>query len=80
MSEKIYVGKLSQRVNKFGDNEIKIGYTKEHLQALLDNVSESGWVNVVQKLGKNGEPYQQIDTWKPSNTAPATVEQDSLPF
>lgn len=78
MSEKIYVGKLSQRVNKFGDNEIKIGYTKEHLQSLLDNVSESGWVNVVQKLGKNGEPYQQIDTWKPSN-APTTSGEE-LPF
>jgi hypothetical protein len=79
MSEKIYVGKLSQRVNKFGENEVKIGYTREHLQTLLDNVNENGWVNVVQKLGKNGEPYQQIDTWKPKAAA-ASDEQESLPF
>lgn len=78
MSEKIYVGKLNQRVNKFGENEVKIGYTREHLQTLLDNLSESGWVNVVQKLGKNGEPYQQIDTWKPK--AVATTAEDELPF
>ena len=80
MSEKIYVGKLSQRVNKFGDSEIKIGYTKEHLQSLLDNLSDSGWVNVVQKLGKNGEPYQQIDTWKPTNATASVAKEESLPF
>jgi len=74
-NEKIYVGRVETKENKFGDLETKIGLTAENLQVLTENLSERGWVNLTLKTTKEGKPYLQVDNWKPAG-APA----DNLPF
>lgn len=87
---KIYIGKIRTVTNKFGKTETKIALGPEDLKKLTDNTNEKGWVNVVIKEGKNGDPYGSIDTWKPNGagTAAAASEapaggdapEDDLPF
>ena len=76
MSEKIYVGRLEQRTNKFGEPEVSIGYSKDDLDKLYANLNDKGWVNVRQSLGKSGKPYQQINTY----VAKTTDVDSDLPF
>lgn len=80
MSEKLYVGNLQERTNNFNEPEIKIGYSKEHLDLLYKNLNENGWVNVVQRTGKTGKVYQQIDTWQPKAKAATNDTDEELPF
>jgi len=65
-NEKIYVGRVETKENKFGDLETKIGLTAENLQVLTENLSERGWVNLTLKTTKEGKPYLQVDNWKPA--------------
>ncbi len=76
-NEKVYVGRVETKENKFGDIETRIGLTSENLQVLSDHLSEKGWVNLILKTTKEGKPYLQVDTWKPAG---ATVAQEDLPF
>lgn len=90
MSDKIFIGKAEKKQTQYGEFT-KVGLTKADLDKLQENLSEKGWVNIVIKDGKNGNPYVQIDNWKPSGSGameskPAPVEssrfsgQDDLPF
>lgn len=88
MSDKIFVGKGEKKQTQYGDL-IKFGFTEKDLATMKEHLSEKGWVNVVIKEGKNGQPYAQIDTWKPSGAAatqqmpPASTSfsgQDDIPF
>lgn len=90
MSDKIFVGKGEKKQTQYGEL-IKFGFTEKDLTTMTEHLSEKGWVNVVIKDGKNGQPYAQIDTWKPSapqaaktQMPPATPTsfsgQDDLPF
>lgn len=90
MSDKIFVGKGEKKQTQYGDL-IKFGFTEKDLATMKEHLSEKGWVNVVIKEGKNGQPYAQIDTWKPSGAAAPQAQmppakptsfsgQDDLPF
>lgn len=87
MSDKIFVGKGEKKQTRYGDL-IKFGFTEKDLATLKEHLSDKGWVNVVIKEGKNGQPYAQIDTWKPSGDDgpqmhPASTSfsgQDDIPF
>jgi hypothetical protein len=60
MNDKIFVGRAEQITNKFGGIETRVGYTKEHLDALVANLNEKGWVNTSIRTSKEGKPYQEI--------------------
>lgn len=92
MSDKIFVGKGEKKQTQYGEL-IKFGFTEKDLTTMTEHLSEKGWVNVVIKDGKNGQPYAQIDTWKPSGSAPQAAKtqmppaaptsfsgQDDIPF
>lgn len=84
MSEKKYVGKLNAGTNKFGEPEIRIGYKKEDLEFLLSQVDDRGWVNLYQRVARDGRTYQVfIPYTKPSNenvdVAPAK-NNGEIPF
>ena len=69
MSDKVFVGKGEKKQTKYGDL-VKFGFTEKDLDTMKQHMSEKGWVNIVIKDGKNGQPYAEIDTWKPSGAAP----------
>ncbi len=86
MSEKVFFGNCKARTNKFGEQEVSIGFTADDIKRLEANLNEKGWVNVIQKSSKEGKPYIQLDTWTPG-TAAATAkpaasvpEDEELPF
>lgn len=68
MSDKIFIGKAEKKQTQYGEFT-KVGLTTADLDKLRDNLSDKGWVNIVIKDGKNGNPYVQIDNWKPSGDA-----------
>lgn len=88
MSDKIFVGKGEKKQTQYGDLT-KFGFTEKDLATMKEHLSEKGWVNIVIKDGKNGQPYAQIDTWKPSGAAAPQMPpakptsfsgQDDMPF
>jgi hypothetical protein len=72
MSDKIFVGKVTEKQTKFG-NLIKIGLNEKDLQKLEDNLSQTGWVNLALKPSKKGGFYLEIDTYgqAPAPAAPS---------
>lgn len=84
---KIYIGKIRTVTNKFGKTETKIALGPEDLTKLTSNANEKGWVNIVIKEGKSGDPYGSIDTWTPKansagSDAPSSdgAPEEELPF
>ena len=93
--EKIYVGRTTEAQNKFGEQEVNIGFTAEDITKLQENLNEKGWVNLVLKKSKEGKPYLQVNTWsgksggaavRPVTSQDASEavglggDQDELPF
>ena len=74
MSDKIFVGKVEKKQTQYGELT-KISLNTTDLDKIKENMNEKGWVNIVMKDGKNGNPYLQIDNWKPSGSGAAPVEQ-----
>lgn len=77
MGTPIYVGKA--RRGKFKDS-VSIGFNRDHLQILLANMSETGWVNLIVSPQKNNpDKYSvKIDDWQPRSAykAEERVEQE----
>ena len=52
----------------------------------LKERAENGWINLNINIGRSGNPYVELDTWKPdgskkSESAPAPEEKkEPLPF
>jgi hypothetical protein len=67
MSKPVYVGSAVKHP-KF-EGVIKMGFSKEHLKILADNLTESGWVNLlVSPQLANKEKYSiKIDDWQPKS-------------
>jgi hypothetical protein len=68
---------------------VKISFSKKDLQTMMDNLSESGWINTVLKEKKekvDGKPthYLEVDNYKsiPANGLTNGIKNDStdLPF
>jgi len=80
MSDKVFVGKGEKKQTQYGELT-KFGFTEKDLNTMKEHLSEKGWVNVVIKDGKNGQPYAQIDTWKPSGSTqyPQTPQAERAP-
>jgi hypothetical protein len=74
---KIYVGRTTEKENKFGEVETQIGFTQEHIDALQQNLNAKGWVNVTLRKSKEGKPYCEI--YVPDSVA-AVQDSNDLPF
>ena len=91
-TEKIYVGKLTQRVNNFNEPETKIWFGPQDFEKLDKVRQEKGDnANLVIKLSKEGKPYMIVDNWEPNKVnnwepkkaavaAEPTGEDTDLPF
>jgi hypothetical protein len=79
MSEKIYVGKVSQKENKFGQVETAISFGPQDWEKI--GVKFDGWKNFVLKSSKEGKPYVELNTWVPAEKkAEDKQSNDGLPF
>jgi hypothetical protein len=86
MTDKVFCGNAKVVQTKYGEM-VKISFSKKDLQTMMDNLSESGWINTVLKEKKEkieGKPthYLEVDNYKPTPVNGLTngkVEND-LPF
>ena len=86
MADKVFCGNAKVVQTKYGEM-VKISFSKKDLQTMMDNLSESGWINTVLKEKKEkieGKPthYLEVDNYKPTPANGLTngkVEND-LPF
>jgi hypothetical protein len=87
MSEKIYVGKAKSITTKFGQIT-KLSFGPNDFEKLNEHKNAAGWVNLEILSGRDGNPYAQIDNFKPTaqggapKAAPVNQEapSDDLPF
>jgi hypothetical protein len=73
-NEKIYIGKVEAKENKFGGVETNISFGPKDWEKLGINCAE--WKNFVLKSNKEGKPYLELNTWQPKQAA----AEESLPF
>lgn len=78
MSEKIYLGKVTARENKFGGVETNISFGPQDWEKIGINCKE--WKNFTLKSNKEGKPYLELNNWAPKQEANAPVADDALPF
>jgi hypothetical protein len=86
MADKVFCGNAKVVATKYGEI-VKISFSKKDLQTMMDNLSESGWINTVLKEKKEkieGKPthYLEVDNYKPTPANGLTngkVDND-LPF
>lgn len=74
MSDKIYLGRVEAKENKFGGIETNISLGPKDWEKLGINCSE--WKNLVLKTNKEGKPYLEVNTWVPKSEK----AEESLPF
>lgn len=88
MSAKIYVGKAKAITTKFGVIT-KLSFGPSDFEKLNAEKNAAGWVNLEILSGRDGNPYAQIDNFKPAGdgggSAPSapvnqTAPSDDLPF
>jgi hypothetical protein len=81
MGTPVYVGNAKK--GKW-EGSIQIGFNKEHLKTLADNLSETGWVNlIVSPQRENRDKFSvKIDDWKPNSAhkADERAEQERQGF
>jgi hypothetical protein len=80
---KLYVGRTTERENKFGEVETQIGFTQEHINTLQEHLNDKGWVNVTLKKSKEGKPYLELYVPDTAPVQQATSDDevsDDLPF
>jgi len=70
MADKVFCGNAKVVPTKYGEM-VKISFSKKDLQTMIDNLSESGWINTVLKEKKEkieGKPthYLEVDNYKPT--------------
>lgn len=78
MSEKIYIGRLEAKENKFGGIETNISFGPKDWEKLGINCTE--WKNLVLKTNKEGKPYLELNTWQPKQAETAVSSEEELPF
>jgi hypothetical protein len=86
MADKVFCGNAKVVPTKYGEM-VKISFSKKDLQTMMDNLSESGWINTVLKEKKEkieGKPthYLEVDNYKPtpSNGLTNSKIENDLPF
>lgn len=64
MATPIYVGNAKK--GKF-PNSVSIGFNREHLKILADNLNDGGWINLLVSPQKNNPDKfsVKIDDWQP---------------
>lgn len=78
MSEPVYVGG-GWKHPKF-EGCLKFGFKKEHLETMLKNLDEKGWVNILISP-KRDDPekyYAKLDTFEKKRVE--EEKKDDLPF
>jgi|TARA_R100000329_G_C7500362_1_gene176154 hypothetical protein len=56
-----------------GEINVKV---EDAIKTLEQNKNEKGWVKLKMAYSSQGNPYVEVDTWKP----PAEKEENPLPF
>jgi len=79
----VFLGSSKSVETKYG-SIIKVGYSREDLEYMLENLNDNGWINTEIKQTKEGKPYCVVDNYKPSASASAPLAQeeddDEAPF
>ena len=77
MSEKILLGKVTQRDTPWGTVETKLSLGPKDFEKMGIQCNE--WKNIEIKTSKDGKLYGELDTWKPNNQTQDEPQGD-LPF
>jgi len=65
----LFVGNCKARTNKWNVEEINLGFSKDHLKIIVDNLNAKGWVNLAIRVNKVGRRYMYIvDPIMPDDT------------
>lgn len=79
MDNKVFFGKVDKKQTQYGEL-IKLGFSKDDLIKMQQNLNEKGWVNIVLKTNKEGKSYMEKDTYQPRNNSGGNNQGDDLPF
>ncbi len=79
-----FIFKKSEKAPEFVIGRISIK-VDEAIEFLNKHKSADGWVNLQAKTGRSGQPYLELDTYKPdgkkSSSSKSSKEDDQdLPF
>lgn len=87
MADKIFLGKLSEKVFSNGGTIIKMSLNAEDRTTIAKNVNNGGYVNINIQKSKKGTYYAEIDQWQPTGQAKTEITSpagagpvDDLPF
>lgn len=86
-TEKLFVGNAKYRELSFG-RITALGFSKDDLEKLTNNLNTNGWVNVDIKESREGAPYMEINTYGQEGTTSTketkkvdnAEDGDDLPF
>ena len=78
----VFLGSSKAIQTQFGAI-VKLGFNREDLEYMLENLNAGGWINTEIKQTKEGKPYCVVDNFKPAAgaSAPAAAEaEEEDPF
>lgn len=55
-----FIGNCKVRTNKWNVEEVNLGFNKDHLEMLINNLNDKGWVNIALRVNKTGYKYMYI--------------------
>lgn len=64
MDNKVFFGKVDKKQTQYGEL-IKLGFSKDDLIKMQQNLNEKGWINIVLKTNKDGKSYMEKDDYQP---------------
>lgn len=64
MDNKVFFGKVDKKQTQYGEL-IKLGFSKDDLIKMQQNLNEKGWINIVVKTNKDGKSYMEKDDYQP---------------
>jgi hypothetical protein len=78
MSEKILLGKVTQRETPFGTVETEIALGPKDFEKM--GIVCPDWKRIKIKPSKSGGLYAELNTWQPKPAAVEPEDDGSLPF
>ena len=79
--QKKFVGNVGPKTTQFGEMYI-LGFNKDDIRILQDNLNERGWINVAVKKGRKGSWYMEIlpelDKSKKASTQQPEEDEDDI--
>jgi hypothetical protein len=78
MSEKILLGKVTQRETPFGTVETEIALGPKDFEKM--GIVCPDWKRIKIKPSKSGGLYAELNTWQPKPAATVEGDTEELPF